>query len=65
MQESVLTLGERIVLAARLATIEHIRLEMADAELAAAYEPAINDASYRQLAEVFERALIGSERGAA
>lgn len=65
MQDSVLTLGERIVLAARLATIEHVRRELADQAIARIDRPTPNDAVYGQLRDVFERALTGQLRGAA
>ena len=64
MQDSVLTLGEKIVLAARLAAIEHIRREIADSAMTQTDTPAANDVVYRQLADVFARALVG-QRGAA
>ena len=59
MQESVLTLGERIVLAARLAAIEHVRREMEAAEptpISQSDNPISADL-HKALSSVFRRAL--------
>jgi len=60
MQDSVLTLGERIVLAARLAAIEHVRREMEAAEpTPISHADPIKADLHQALGNVFRRALRG------
>ena len=56
MQKSVLTLGEKIILASRLASIEHVRQEIEAIEHARRH-PLPRDASSREAGPVGDRTI--------